>query len=315
VADWIYTLESWQPAMLAVVASFIVFSLVGLIATKGLVGRLLGDEWEKNDVVGAFLGAIGVFYGIALGLIAVASWQAYSDIDNRVAEEAATMSALRTDVKALPGADTLALLRPLYEYADYTIHCAWPAMAKKRPAGIAGAEAPTDSALIRDGQLFIKPFRDLLYSYQPQSLGPANVHAAALHEFNDLIRLRRIRLHSVAHRMPAALWWVVLLGGVLTLAVSWLFQIQGARSMHVALNTVLATVVGLLIYMIAAMDQPFRGPLRLEAKAFEEIQARAHEEMERHPTLTSEWIEQRCTGPAPKVAGRSEDRPIVSPRN
>jgi hypothetical protein len=302
VADWIYNLESWQPAMLAVVGAFIVFSLVGLVAAKGLVGRLLGDEWEKNDVVGAFLGAIGVFYGIALGLIAVASWQAYSDIDNRVAEEAATMSALRTDVKALPAADTLALLSPLYSYVDYTIHCAWPAMARKRPAGIAGVEAPTDSALIRDGQLFIRPFRDLLYSYQPASLGPANVHAAALREFNDLVRLRRIRLHSASHRMPAALWWVVLFGGMLTLAVSWLFQIQGARSMHVALNTILATVVGLLIYMIAAMDQPFRGPLRLDAGAFTEIQGRVHEMMEKNPTPTFEWIEKGCKGDAPKVA-------------
>jgi hypothetical protein len=42
-------------------------------------------------VVGAFLGNNGVFYGLALGLIAVASWQSYTDIDNRVSDEAGAM--------------------------------------------------------------------------------------------------------------------------------------------------------------------------------------------------------------------------------
>ena len=67
---FIYDLPNWTLGML-VVSVFLVVSLVGLFVTRPLVSRLLGGSGRHNDVVSVFFGGIGVFYGLALGLIAV----------------------------------------------------------------------------------------------------------------------------------------------------------------------------------------------------------------------------------------------------
>ena len=61
--------------------------LAGLYATRKWVRRVHGDRHSHNEIVGFYLSAVCVFYGITLGLIAVATWQAFSDVDARVGEE------------------------------------------------------------------------------------------------------------------------------------------------------------------------------------------------------------------------------------
>jgi hypothetical protein len=53
-----------------------------------------------TEAVGSYLGAVCVFYGITLGLFAVATWQNYTDVETRVGEEAAAVGALYRDVNA-----------------------------------------------------------------------------------------------------------------------------------------------------------------------------------------------------------------------
>jgi len=64
--------------------------------------RSWGDRHSHNEVVGYYLAAVCVFYGITLGLLAVATWQTYSDVATRVGEEAAAVGALYRDVSGLP---------------------------------------------------------------------------------------------------------------------------------------------------------------------------------------------------------------------
>ena len=45
--------------------------------------------FKHNDVVSFFFAALGVFYGLAMGLIAVATWENYTEIDGVVSTEAA----------------------------------------------------------------------------------------------------------------------------------------------------------------------------------------------------------------------------------
>ena len=79
-----------------------VVSLIGLFATRPMVRRLLGPAGNCNDVVSYFFAGIGVFYGLALGLIAVATWENYTDIDGVVSTEAAALASLYRDLDGYP---------------------------------------------------------------------------------------------------------------------------------------------------------------------------------------------------------------------
>jgi hypothetical protein len=62
--------------------------------------------------------------------------------------------------------------------------------------------------------------------------------------------------------VPPVMWYVVILGAVLNVLVLWLFDLT--RTTHFILGGVLTLFIGVVIYMVAVLDQPFRGVHGLE---------------------------------------------------
>src|ERR1700730_4336047 len=122
---WVYDLPTWLFAVLTIAVTVAV-GLVGLFATRKWVRRIHGDDHSHNDVVGFYLGAVCVFYGITLGLLAVATWQNFTDVETRVGEEAAAVGALYRDVASFPDQNRAELQSNLRQYARQVIDVAWP---------------------------------------------------------------------------------------------------------------------------------------------------------------------------------------------
>ena len=65
-----------------IVGSFIALSIAGLALFQWLiVGRLRLTEEMNNDII-FFASAIGGFYSLTVGLIAVGVWSTYSQVEN-----------------------------------------------------------------------------------------------------------------------------------------------------------------------------------------------------------------------------------------
>src|SRR4051794_453734 len=94
---WIYDLPNWLLGVLTIVVC-VGLSEAGLFAALPLTRRLLGGSDRYNDVVSYFVAGVGVFYGLALGLIAVATWQDFTDVDGLVSKEAAALAGLYRDL-------------------------------------------------------------------------------------------------------------------------------------------------------------------------------------------------------------------------
>jgi hypothetical protein len=150
----------------------------------------------------------------------------------------------------------------LDRYAEFTVDVAWPAQAHDH--------------ITRGDSLFLRPFRLALNGYDPRTSGQVNLQSEAMRRFNDMLRLRRLRQDSVTEGLSVAVWGVLFFGAVLTIAVTWMFVITPRRA-HVLLNTTLATVIGMLLFLIAAMDHPFRGSLRVTCEPFVSLGAHAHD--------------------------------------
>jgi hypothetical protein len=250
--DLFYSMN-WVLAGFAVVALFVALSVGGLLATRGLVERLWKDRKEPpHDVIGFFFGTLGVFYGIALGLVAVAAWESWSQVDDHVKEEGALVRALRSDTKSFPHPLNERLPEYLHQYVEFEKDTAWAYHAiGKRP--------PPDSA--------IKRFRECLFNFTPRTMGEQNLQAEVMRRWNDVLRLRSVRQFSAeSHVLSKVIWFVVLFGALLNVAVTWLFVIVPRRA-HVALTSMLAAMIGILVFLLLAMDQPFRGQLLTVEKA------------------------------------------------
>jgi hypothetical protein len=65
------------------------------------------------------------------------------------------------------------------------------------------------------------------------------------------------------------MWYVVLIGAVINIAMVWLFDMKLIT--HLFLGGLLSFFLGTMIFLIAAMDNPFRGEVSISPAAFEAV--------------------------------------------
>ena len=163
---WVYDLPSWLFAALTIAVT-VAIGLGGLYATRKWVRRVHGDDHSHNEIVGFYLGAVCLFYGITLGLLAVGTWQAFPDVDTRVGEEASVLAGLYRDVSCLPDPAREGLQADLREYAHQVIDVSWPQQRR----GIVPQNAATAVNVIQTH----------LASFEPVTEGQKTLHAEAFH--------------------------------------------------------------------------------------------------------------------------------------
>jgi hypothetical protein len=250
---WLYELPNWLFGVLTIALTTAV-GFGGLFATRRWVRGVHGDRHSHNELVGYYLGAVCVFYGITLGLLAVAAWQTYSDVETRVGEEAAAVGALYRDVSSLPEPNRALLQSDLRRYTRQVIDMAWP---QQRQGIVPQEEGVT-----------LSTFQTHLVGFEPVTEGQKAIYAEAYRGFDQVAELRGRRLQSVDAGLGAPLWIVVWAGAFLNIAVTWFFDMR-SQAMHIWMTVFLSALLGLLIYMLGALDKPFRGEISVSPEPFE----------------------------------------------
>jgi hypothetical protein len=178
------------------------------------VRRVHRDRHSHNEIVGYYLGAVCVFYGITLGLLAVAAWQTYSDVETRVGQEAAAIGALYRDFSSFPEPDRTELQSDLRQYTRQVIDVAWP---EQRRGIIPQEDGVTLGALQTD-----------LIRFEPMTESQKTIYAEAYRGFD-----------------------------------------MRSQSMHFWMTAFLSGLLGRLIYILAALDRPFRGAISVSPEPFQ----------------------------------------------
>ncbi len=252
---WVYEIPGWLFCILTM-SFFVGTSLLGLWITRPLVKKYIAEFEDSNEMIGQFLAALGVFYGITLGLISVGAWENFKSVDDGVSREAASVASLYHDFSQYPDPYKTELTDLLAEYTSYTIKEAWPIQRKgQMPKG--GTER-------------MSKIQRTLYNFEPKTQGQMAMHQEAIRQINNVIELRRLRLQSITSGLPATVWYVLIIGAFITISVTWLFVMQ-RFSLHIWLTIILASMISLLLYLVAAMDNPFRGEYSVSPEAFELI--------------------------------------------
>jgi hypothetical protein len=81
--------------------------------------------------------------------------------------------------------------------------------------------------------------------------------AETLRQYNIKVEFGRARLSNVTTGLPAVLWWVVAFGALMNIALIWTQDME--IHVHLILGAVLASILGAVIFLIAELDNPFRG--------------------------------------------------------
>lgn len=251
--SWLYFLPSFV-FFLLVILFFAAFSITGFLLIRKYVERWLGKPPAQNEVLSYYIAATGVVYGITLGLIAVGVWDNYIHVNNKVEEEAASLSELYRDIASYPEPEKSKMEIELKLYTRYVIDEAWPLQS--------------EGVIPMGGVDHMDNFEKMLYVYEPTTPRQQILHTAALRSFDDYLLLRRFRIQNVVNGVPVMIWWVIFFGALINLILSWLFVVKN-RSLHILMNGLLGALIGALVFLIIVLDFPFRGWFKVSSEPFE----------------------------------------------
>jgi hypothetical protein len=250
---WIYDLPNWQFLIFCLVF-FIGFSLLGAFLFRQFFEKLMGLTAAHNEVIGNFLAVSGLFYGITLGLISVATFENFQQAETAVSQEATALSGLYRDVNLLDGAEKNELKTILKDYADYMIGDGW----KDQQAGI----VPTGTSKI------VNRFEHALINYKFETEKDKIMFSEIIHQNNKLSDMRRERVNIVQEGLPAAIWLVLFVGAFVVICLTWLLVIAN-KKLDIVVNVLCGGLLGSLIFLIAAMDNPFRGEFSVSPQPYQ----------------------------------------------
>ena len=241
--DWLHELPPVVGAAF-VCGCFLVPTLAGSVLFQPMVGRLLRGEKDANTVVGLLLNAFSLYYGVLLALLSIAVLDDYDGAKDAIGQEASSAVALYRSVSGYPEPTRTTLMQTLRRYLDEETGPGW----RNQRHGQASA----------GGMLLMDELGHALSTFKPsREAGEDALHRETVRTFNEFVERRRNRIQAGETSIPPVIWSVVLIGAALNILVLWMFDLR--RTTHLLFGGVLAIFIGLVVYMVTALDQPFRG--------------------------------------------------------
>ena len=254
---WLYQVSPVLTA-LVILAFTEVVALIGLVLTRRFILPRLHYHDGANDAVSGTVQAIGVFYGITVGLIAVGVWNTNSSASDLVSKEAAAISSLFRDVNGYPSPLREELRGHLREYTVFVINEAWP--AQKIGKG----------QQINRGTELLDEFQAKLYSFQPANASQVAIHGEALHAYNNLLEYRRLRIDAVGSGLSDVMWVVIWVGAAISIGIAYFFNIPDLR-LHGILVFLMSGFLAMVLFMIVINDKPFYGYVSISSDPYKLI--------------------------------------------
>jgi hypothetical protein len=120
------------------------------------------------------------------------------------------------------------------------------------------------------GWTLIDEIRANLQEFQPRTQADVQLYAEGLDQVQRLADARRMRLVAAEEGVPGVLWAVLIFGGIAAVSFTYLFGLENTWA-HRLMVVTLASVIGLVLFTIGAMEHPFSGGARIGTGAFDLI--------------------------------------------
>jgi len=252
--NFIYSSPTWLWGAVLVLA-FVTMATIGLVVFNQVVQ--IDVRKSHNDVTGFTIAIIAVTYAVLLAFIAVATWETYSRADEIVDSEASYVGNIYRDTVGLQGDVGRDIRADLQEYVRIVVEEEWP--TQRRGEVPSAAWTPLYRA------------HAAIVTLHPQNLGESVIEAELLRTLNELYGARASRISATDGHIPDVVWWLILLGGMITTGYMYLFGFHSFR-MHLVMTAAVSASLALVVVLIMALDWPFRGQVSITPDAFLQVQ-------------------------------------------
>lgn len=249
------------------VGGTILLSLIGMIVARKTAPR--GALESHKEVAGFIYAVVGVIYGVVLGFAVVALWDDFNEASERADQEASKISDLHRLAQGIPHVETRTFESSLERYCRSVIQDEWKTMDQGKP------NPETHDRLLSVWQEGHK--------IKPDTNAEHIVYAKIEAGLAGLDNARRSRLLSARTGLPVPLKFALFAGAAITIGFSFLFGVESAIAQSI-MTSLLASLIGLGLFLIVILEGPFTGGLKVEPEAYNAVLENWH----RTPVAPSE---------------------------
>jgi hypothetical protein len=243
-----------------VIGGICLVALAGLELVQRLVPAT--SRQPHNDVAGFIYAALGVIYAVLLALVVIAVWEEYEAASVTVEQEANAAAEIFWLANRLPEPRGTHIQELVRSYAEEVVHREWPLMEQGR------APLMTQQRGTPAGWTIIDDIRANIQGFEPRTKAEEQLYAEGLDQVDTLADARRMRLVAAEEGIPAVLWAVLIFAGIAAIGFTYLFGLENTWA-HRLMVVTLASVIGLVLFTIGALEYPFSGGARIGTGAFE----------------------------------------------
>lgn len=237
----------------------LVMILGGIVAAVALVAavrKLFSKDVlrQAHDITGNLLSVVGTLYAVLLGLIVVDALVRFEHAIDVVQQESNSLADIFLLAERLPAAQRERIQESCRTYARQVVEDEWPAMARGHASP---AARKTAFALARS-----------LDGFEPVTEGQKAVFPMLLEQIRELWDFRRERVGTAEFGIPAVEWFVLVIGGAVTVIFAGLFRAESV-SLQRFITALTALVMGLNLYLVSLFGYPFSGELTVSSRPFQ----------------------------------------------
>lgn len=238
-----------------VIIGIVTLSLCGMYIVRRVIP--LSTIESHREVAGYIYAVIGGIYAVLVSFVVLVVWQQHNTAQERVEHEATSVTAIYRLSQGFHDAGFKSSIATVAkEYTETMIKNEFPAMGEE-----------TTSKENEDAYLKIW---NIFYNYTP-----SNEHEKIWfeQELDALVKIqadRKLRKLSVEFGVPRLLWFVLVCGAVVTISFSLLFVTKRVLA-HGVMVASLSFIIGLILILIGALENPFSGIIQVEQRAFVEL--------------------------------------------
>jgi hypothetical protein len=235
-------------------------AVAGLALVQLLVPAAIRKE--HNDVAGFIYAVLGVIYAVLLALVVIAVWEDFGHARVTAEAEANALAEIFWLAHQLPEPEGRELQELTRSYAEEVVNVEWPLMEQGRTPLMERSRETSR------GWVLLDDIRATLQEVEPRSASGQELYAEGLDQVQRLADARRTRLVAAEEGIPAVLWVVLVVGGMMVVGFAYLFGLENTWA-HRLMVVSLAGVSALVLFTIGVLDYPFSGGARIDTGAFE----------------------------------------------
>jgi hypothetical protein len=249
----VYQYPLWGVALLLVG-----LSALGAVLVDLAVHQFLSIELRRshNDVAAAIFSVVGVTFAVLLAFVAMLAWEGFNRAKAAAYAEAAAVLDVYNAAIGLTGPQASQMRDAVIGYLETVVRVEWPAQA--------------EGLVVDRGKAFLEKLNTLAIGVKPSGVADGNLHAQLLQSLARLSDARQQRLLAAETTIPAVVWIVTIVGGALTIAFGSFLGVP-SLGMHLAMSATLAVSGTLVLILIIALSNPFRGDFRVSTLPFDRV--------------------------------------------